>query len=404
VKTLSTDRGCHLSKPGPKGAQVDYSIQGERGLRLRVSANRFGHVIKSWSLLYRRKSDDKRCRVHLGSYPEMSLAEARTEARKRLGEVVSGSDPAATVRLAKEAATFAEMADQWLEQYAKQRRKSWRENERMLKHDILPRLGALKVDDITKREVSATIGAIVARGAGIQANRCLSLTRTIYAWGVRNGYANGNPALIDKPVQEEEGERTLSIAEIKTLWTSLDAFATNEELDPILIDILRLCLLLGQRVNEIAQAPKTEFDLDAAIWTMTAERTKNSRAHRLPIPGRALGILQNAFARTPKSEFAFKSPARLADLTLTDKAVSHAWRRVRVSIGLSDVTVHDLRRTFGSLAGDAGFDDFHVGLVLNHRSGRSKVTSIYNRSTYDAPKRAVLEAVERAILKAIAIA
>src|SRR5271166_1771984 len=122
-KTLSTDRGCSLSKPGPGGAQVDYSIQGERGLRLRVSANRFGNIVKSWSLLYRRKSDEKRCRVHLGCYPEMSLAQARMEARKRLVEVSSGSDPAATMRLKQEVATFAEMAGYWLEQYAKKRRK-----------------------------------------------------------------------------------------------------------------------------------------------------------------------------------------------------------------------------------------------------------------------------------------
>ncbi len=248
----------------------------------------------------------------------------------------------------------------------------------MLRHDILPRLGALKVD------VSAAVGVIVARGAGIQANRCLSLTRTIYFWGERNGYTNGNPALIDKPVQEEEGERTLNIAEIKTLWTSLDVFGENQEFDLIFIDILRLCLVLGQRVNEIAQAPKAEFDLDGAIWNILPSLTKNRRVHRLPLPGLTVTFLKNAFARTEQSAFVFKSPARFADHPLTDKAVSHAWRRVRGSIGLSDVTVHDLRRTFGSLAGDAGFDDFQVGLVLNHRSGRSKVTSIYNRSTYDS--------------------
>lgn len=401
AKILSTDRGCHLSKPGDGGTQLDYSIQGERGLRLRVSANRHGHVVKSWSLLYRRKSDDKRCRVHLGSYPEMSLAQARVEARKRLGEVSSGADPAATIRLQREAATFAEMANNWLEQYAKQRRKSWRESERMLKHDILARLGALKVDAITKRDVSAAVGVIVARGAGTQANRCLSLTRTIYAWGERNGYTNSNPALIDKPVKEEEGERILSSGEIKTLWASLDAFEENRELDPIFTNILRLCLLLGQRVNEIARAPKAEFDLDAATWNLHPNRTKNGRAHRLPLPDLALTLFQKAFARTEQSAFVFKSPARLADHTLTDKAVSHAWRRVRASIGLGDVTVHDFRRTFGSLAGDAGFDDFQVGLVLNHRSGRSKVTSIYNRSTYDEPKRNVLEAVEQKVLEAV---
>ena len=234
-----------------------------------------------------------------------------------------------------------------------------------------------------------------------QGEQRLPLIFNIQRGNARNGYTNSNPALIDKPVKEEEGERILSSGEIKTLWASLDAFEENRELDPIFTNILRLCLLLGQRVNEIARAPKAEFDLDAATWNLHPNRTKNGRAHRLPLPDLALTLFQKAFARTEQSAFVFKSPARLADHTLTDKAVSHAWRRVRASIGLGDVTVHDFRRTFGSLAGDAGFDDFQVGLVLNHRSGRSKVTSIYNRSTYDEPKRNVLEAVEQKVLEAV---
>ncbi len=172
AKMLSTDVSCRAAKPGPDGSQIDYTIKGERGLRLRVSANRHGHVVKSWSLLYWRVGDgkSKRCRVHLGSYPSTSLAQARAEARRRHGEIMSGADPAAKARLAKEAPTFGEMASQWLEVYAKQRRKSWRESERILNHDILPRLGNLKADDITKRNVSAAVGAVMARGSPI-ANR-----------------------------------------------------------------------------------------------------------------------------------------------------------------------------------------------------------------------------------------
>jgi hypothetical protein len=81
--------------------------------------------------------------------------------------------------------------------------------------------------------------------------------------------------------------------------------------------------------------------------------------------------------------------------------VTHAWKRVRVQTSLDDVVVHDLRRTFGSIAGDAGFGDFEIAIVLNQRSRRSKVTSIYNRSKYDALKLEILTAVEHAVLECV---
>jgi integrase len=400
AKLLSDDRACQSAKTGPNGARMDYGVKGFRGLRLRVSMNGKGHVTRSWSLQYVRRSDSVRRRISLGLLDALPLAEAKEMARIRLGEVAAGGDPASENRVTpapSEAAapaitTFQDLATAWLA--TDPRPKSKGETERVLKRDIYPVLGTRPAKEVTKQDVSACVSAIAKR-APILSNRALSIIHAIYAWGERNRDFEYNPARIDKPAKERQRKRVLSLKEVKIFWLSLD------RLNPIFADILKLCLLLGQRVNEIAQAPKAEFDLEAAIWTIPGERTKNGHEHRLPLTAMALEIIQGAVARSPDSAFLFKSPARLADRRLDDKAVTHAWSDMRDTVGLGDVTVHDIRRTCATLAGQNGFDDFQIELVLNHRTGRSKTASIYNRAAYDEPKLEVLQAVQSAVSKAI---
>jgi integrase len=401
AKELSSDRGCLSAKPGLGGSRIDYAIQGERGLQLRVSGNRQGRIAKIFSLLYTRKSDGKKRRARLGAYPQMSLAQARAEAARWRGSIVSGADPAAKSQEAKQAPTFKTLAYEWLENHAKRKRRKWYEDQRILNKDILPYIGDLKANSVTKNNIRAVTNVILARGANYHANITYELLRAIYRWGRRNNdFITVNPVEgLDRPSVETPRERKLGDAELKVFWNALDDASMWEGMR----DILRLCLILGQRVNEIAQAPKIEFDADVAMWTISQDRTKNGRPHRLPVPTCAAFIIKNACARKPDSKYVFPTPRFLADKPMTESAVSKAWIRARKSIqGLDDLRVHDLRRSFASVAGDAGFDDFQIGLVLNHRSGRSKVTSIYNRSTYDGPKKEVLEAVEAAVLKAIA--
>jgi integrase len=396
-KSIATDRGAQAAKPDQDGKQLDYVVTGERGLRLRVTGDKAGNVSKVWSLLYTRKSDGKRCRITLGAYPAMTLANARALAGAHRNDVFGGADPARSKREEKRALTFESLALCWLESYAKKNRRSWPESERVLKKDVLPVLGAMKADAITKRDVIVCSNAILDRGAPVLANRVQSLIFTIFSWACGEDILDRNPLIgIRKRHEEASRERRLSDEEVRTFWQALD----SAKMQPVTADVLRLCLLTGQRVNEIAQAPKAEFDLAAAVWNIPAARTKNGTPHRLPLPRRSIAILQAAFERSPCSAYAFPTPAKLTDSAMTLGAVGKAWIRSRADCGL-DTTVHDLRRTFASFAGDLGLDDFHIGLVLNHLGGRSKVTSIYNRAQYDPQKRMVLEAVEHRLFEII---
>src|SRR6266849_9100934 len=130
------DRAIRALDPPAKG-QVDYfdSAGALPGFALRVTAK----GVKAWTVLYRQGGRLRR--LTLGRYPLVSLADARSKAREALAAVVQGGDPASEKTARREAPTFAEVAQEYIEREAKARNRSWREKERKLKTDVLPAWG-----------------------------------------------------------------------------------------------------------------------------------------------------------------------------------------------------------------------------------------------------------------------
>jgi integrase len=403
AKVLSSDRGAASSKPGAGGARVDYAIKGERGLRLRVTGDKRGGVSRVWSLLYTRKSDSKKCRLTLGEYPALSLSEACHLASRHRNEAWEGKDPAAERRKAKEALTFERLALLWLERHAKVKKRSWAEDERMMRTNLLPTLGAKKAESIAKSDVVATIHKIMDRGACYQANRNLALLRTIFNWAIDHDLVETNPALrIPRPAEEIERMRVLSEAEIRQFFAMIGSAPMTR---PVQI-ALELALLTGARISEILEARKSEFDLTQSLWTIPGRRplprvkkleggTKNKLDHVLPLGDLTRTRIEEAFVFSKDSEWLFPSPKGAGFEPVGDKAASRAWRRVRSGLGLDDIHVHDFRRTYGTVAGSLGYNDFEVGICLNHKTARGKVTSIYNRFQYLPEKTQLTADVDR---------
>ncbi len=229
-----------------------------------------------------------------------------------------------------------------------------------------------------------------------------------------------NPAArVVKPTEEEERERALSITEVRRYWLRLNDTNLSQ---PMRI-IFRLSLLLGQRLNELALARKSEFDLDGRRWDIPGKRAmpngrkesgaKNKRDHPLPLSDLAVTYLREAFALAGDSEWLFPSPTN--DGPIGNAAASRAWGRIRGQLGMSDLQARDLRRSFATIAGGCGFLNAEIGLVLNHiqpqelheKAGPKKktilrensVTATYNRAEYIPEKRKIIEAVEQRILE-----
>jgi integrase len=415
AKPISTDRGCATAKPAEDGSRIDYMIDGAPGLRLRVSRDRRGQISRKWSLLYTSRDEGRKARLVLGEYPAVSLKDARSAALQHRGKIVGGADPAADMRRDKEAETFEELANLWLERHAKVKKRSWRNDQYMIKAEFLPKLGKLKANKVTKRHIIDVVDGIMDRGSPYQANRVLVLAKTIFKWGMKRDIVATNPAaLLDKPSGEEKRKRVLSAAEFKLFWRGLNQAPMTEALQLC----LKLALLTGQRINEIGLARKIEFDFTNHVWIVPGRRQmpndrkesgqKNKVDHHLPLTAEIEALLQQAIELSGESEWLFPSgPTRMERRSnsqgpIGETAISRAYRRARQTLGLPDTRPHDLRRTWSTIAGDLGYEDFEIGLVLNHKTSRGPITgSIYNQSRYMDQKRRIIERVQECILAAM---
>ena len=371
-----TTRFIDSIKP-PKTGRTEYWDAGTPGFGLRVAVS--GR--KTWVLMYRVRGDTRLRRATLGTYPTLTLADARDQAHADLRAAAKGRDPAGERKAEREADTFADLAEQYMEKYAKKRKKSWSNDRRALDRDLLPRFRHRKALSIKRREVIGLLEDIAERGAPIGANRTLEIIRRIYNWGIEREIVDVNPCQrIKKIGVERQRERVLTDDEIRAAWTAF------EQETPRMCAHYKLRLLTLQRGGEISRMRWNDVDLDSGWWIIPPEFTKNGLAHRVPLSAAAKETVEGMKAHADGSEWVFPSPTG-------DGPLRVFWRAndsIRAHSGVEFVP-HDLRRTGASrLTGDLGLSRFVVGRVLNHLE--PGVTATYDRYAYDREKRHALDA------------
>src|SRR5262245_7161450 len=152
-----TVRAVHALRP-PTSGQTDYWDAENPAFGLRVSVG--GRM--AWVVMYRHGNLKRR--LTLGTYPALSLADAREQAGRALRAVqYDGADPAANKKADRAAETFEELAQEYLERHAKREKRSWRKDLLILEKDVLPRFGKSKAKDITRRGIIAMFVDIVER-------------------------------------------------------------------------------------------------------------------------------------------------------------------------------------------------------------------------------------------------
>ena len=171
----------------PASARLEISDGGLPGLRLVVQPS----GSKSWVVRYKTPTRLSR-KITLGSYPLISLANARARARELLVAVADGGDPAAnkSSRAAKATAAaddaarhrFAAMAEMFVERYAKPRNRTWKRTEQILLRSEVAEWADKDVREIARRDVIKVLDDIVARGAPVQANRTLAALKKFFRW------------------------------------------------------------------------------------------------------------------------------------------------------------------------------------------------------------------------------
>lgn len=367
-----TDRKI-ATLPKPSGGQTDYFDVTERGFGLRVSAG----GTKTW--VYKYVFGGKQRRLSMGQYPAVSLTKARKMVLSAKHDVMSGIDPGAQKLSAKRedrvAPTLGQLAEEYIERHAKKRKRSWREDQRII-DTYLGDWRDRKAADISRREVIALLDEIADR-APIQANRVLSLLRKVFNFGLTRERIPANPAhLVPAPAQEISRDRIYTPEELNRLWRTFLGRTGP---------IYRLILVTGQREGEVSGMRWEELDLDRSVWTVPAERMKSKKVHIVPLSDLALTILRDVPRQS--EEFVFPSPTRPGQPILN---LGKAARRVKDQSGIADFRGHDLRRTCGSGITQLGYSRFVMDRVLGHLE--PGVGGRYDRHDYLQEKTSALAA------------
>jgi len=227
---------------------------------------------RTWFLFYRFGNQKRR--LTLGTYPALPLHEARQAALDTLRNIYAGNDPSQK----RENYLFKDLAARYLAEHAKVQKRSWKEDERILNKDLLTTFGDLPANQISRKDIIILLDKISARGAKIQPNRTLALTRKVFNFGIEKDLIEFNPCSnIRKPNKEISRDRVLSKDELSKIWNSFETLPKETS------NLLKLILLSGQRSNEIKHMRWQDLDLKEKVWTIPGEFTKNGKSHRLPL-------------------------------------------------------------------------------------------------------------------------
>lgn len=391
-KNIFTEKGVAAEKP-LEGQVKPRDIRENKGEGFVLTI--FPSGKKSFIYIYH--FNGRKRRMTLGKYPQCSLAEAKALHREARIVLDSGKDPAYEKQKEKiairDSSTVEGLIEEYLEQWAKPEKRSWKADERFLYKEVKPYWGKLKAADITRREIVLLLDKIKGRGSPIAANRALSCIKKMFSFGVDRDIISLSPAAGVKPVAPENRcDRVLSTEEIRILWQALSQSANRD--NPLHVMhisaetklVLKLQLATAQRKGEVVSAEWEELDLSNGWWTVPASKAKNKQTHRVPLSSLAIELLGEIKVLSGASRFLF--PAKRKDTHITGSSIDHAIRRCSFN-GIQKWTPHDLRRTVASHITSLGIPRLIVSKILNHVEG--SVTAVYDRYSYDNEKRHALE-------------
>jgi integrase len=372
-------RTLEALKPTPD-AQIDYFDKSLPGFYLRISPR--GR--KTFGVMYRHAGRVRR--MTFGTFPPLTLADARERAKDELRKAAKGEDPAAQKASDRKSETFDALAADYLERYAKRTKKSWKEDDRIIKNKLNPAIGNITARLVARAQMRELLEKI-AMSAPIEANRTLATARKIFNWALSQDLVEVNPCHgIPAPGVEHRRERVLSEEEIKKLWKEFEKERHGVGAT------FKLRLITAQRGGEVFSIEWKDLDLEGGWWTIPGEKSKNGLAHRVPLLSAAVKILEGVREKQKKSKTkkhsAWVFPARSGGGHLG--TVQKSVEKIRERSGIKDFTAHDLRRTAASMMTGMGIPRLTVSKILNHVE--PGVTAVYDRHSYDREKREALEA------------
>jgi integrase len=310
-------------------------------------------------------------------------------AKELIGDVARGRDPQAERTTERGGATFESLHTRYLEEYAKQRNKSWKQAEAHIKRHVLPLWANLNAKEITRAQVKALIGKLSA-DRPVTANAVKAAISAVFTFGVKEEVLAINPCKGVDDNETTDRDRTLSAAEVPIFWDAC------EILNPVLAAALKVVLLTGQRPGEVKNMRREH--LKGHWWEMPGKPvpelgwpgTKNAGSHRVYLTDEVLELLGDGNA-----SFVFaKESGKAID------GIEGAMRKITEACKFDPkVTAHDLRRTMGTTITGRGHGREAMDRILNHRE--KSVGDIYDRYSYAREDELIMKDVCAHILRLV---
>ena len=346
------------------------------GYRLRVGAG--GKLSRSFVCQYRHGGATRR--LLLGPAAVLGAEQARNMAKKALGRVANGEDPQADRldRRGKDAHTFkVVVADYLATKQREVRARSYTEQARYLNGPYFQPLHNLALDQITRKDVAARLNRISLENGPIVAARARAKVSALFSWGLANGLCEANPVVGTlAPKGSKPRERVLSDAELAAIWKACG----NDDHGRC----IKLLILTGCRRQEIGGMAWSEFDFERGTWTLPAGRSKNGRAHTLPLLPAVLAVIEAVPHMAGRDQLFGQRGGGFTGWSYGKAALDQR-------AGVRHWTVHDIRRSVATKLADIGVLPHVIEQILNHQSGHKRgPAGIYNRSSYEREVRAAL--------------
>mgnify|MGYP000087081687 CR=1 FL=1 len=368
---------------------------GVTGLTLHPSTSK-GHG--KWVMRYVSPVTSKRRNAGLGSYPEVSIAEAAKKAHDFREQLASGSDP-----LEDKAADLPSTQVPTFEQASFTHHAELKSGWKNVKHVqqwintlaqyAFPHIGKLQLDQIQPRHIADLLRPFWLEKAET-ASRVKQRIHAVMSWGWAHGYCQSNPAdVADRllPAQPSKSVRTRHQPAMP--WRDIPAFYAEHLKNAAQYDVTRTMLtvliLTGVRSGEVRGMLWHEIDFTNAIWTVPADRMKAKVVHRVPLSEQAIAMLKRI--QGLHEELVFPSPRK--EQVLSDMTMTKFLRSVHARSDTPDrvATAHGFRSSFKDWCSENGYSRDLSERSLAHAI-ENKVEAAYHRTDLLEQRRPLMQA------------
>jgi integrase len=361
-----------------------YKLRDERGLYLIVTPT----GSKWWR--FRFRFDGREKSLSLGTYPDVSLKQAREKRDEMRNARAAGIDPAARRRAERYASgdTFEAVAREWFDKFSK----AWADSHmekviRRLELYLFPWIGRRPIAKLSALEVLTCLRRIEAGAKLETAKRALQNCSRIFRYAIATGRADSNPAEHLRgalpPHREGHLAAITTPKEVGELLRAIDVYSGSN----VVRFALKLAPYVFVRPGELRQAEWSEIDWDKNEWHIPERKMKARQKHIVPLSRQALEILMEIYPLTGRGPFVFPS-VRSATRPLSNVALLAALRRMGYEQGT--VTVHGFRSTASTLLNEMGQNRDWIERQLAHGE-RDGVRASYNYADYLPQRRVMMQ-------------